>query len=223
MNNVIIVAAGSGSRMKLNYNKQFVLLKNKPMIIWTIEKYYNHDKIDNIYLAIRAEDQVEMEKLLDEYGLQNIHIVHGGKERQDSIYNCLKVIESSGIVLIHDGARPFVDVEVIDRSIDMTKHFYATCVGVPSKDTIKITDKNDSIVNTPDRKFLWCAQTPQSFKTDLIKKAYKYAYENNIKATDDASLVEAIGHKVKMVMGSYDNIKVTTPEDLAYAQYILNK
>ncbi|WAW14973.1 2-C-methyl-D-erythritol 4-phosphate cytidylyltransferase [Peptostreptococcus equinus] len=223
MNDVIIVAAGSGSRMKLNYNKQFALLNGKPMIAWTIEKYYNHENIDNIYLAIRPEDQDLMEKILNKYNLNRVNIVYGGKERQDSIYNCLKQMGKSDYILVHDGARPFVDKDIIDRSIKATKIHKATCVGVPSKDTIKRVDDSDIIKDTPNRQFLWCAQTPQSFEASLIKNAYEYAYENNISATDDASLVEAIGYKVKMVMGSYENIKITTPEDLAYGQYILNK
>ena len=220
MIDVIIVAAGSGKRMKSKVNKQFLEVNGKPVIAWTIDKFYRNRNIDNITVAIREEDEDYMRNIISRYGFENIKLVYGGKERQDSIANCLKEIVHTDYVLIHDGARPFIDDEVIDRCIEETKVHKCCCVGVPSKDTIKIVDNSLNITSTPDRKTLWCAQTPQAFHIDIIKSAYKHAEETGFLGTDDASLVENIGYKVKMVMGSYNNIKITTPEDLIPAETI---
>lgn len=220
MVDVIIVAAGSGKRMKADSNKQFLKINNKEIIAWTIEKFYNNKNIDNITIAIRKEDEQAMKDLIAQYGFENIQLVYGGKERQDSIYNCLNKIIHTDYVLIHDGARPFIEEETINRCIEETKLHQACCVGVPSKDTIKLVDKFGNISATPDRNKLWYAQTPQAFHIDLIKKAYSYARENGFLATDDASLVEKLGYPVKMLMGSYNNIKITTPEDLLLAKLL---
>lgn len=223
MVDVIIVAAGSGSRMKVNINKQFLRIKYKPLIVWSIEKFYNHPQVDNITIAIRQRDEEFMKDILKEYGFKNIKLVYGGRERQHSIYNCIKEINDTDILIIHDGARPFISDEIIDSCIYETHRYGCTCVGVPAKDTIKvINEKNLVISDTPNRDTLWCAQTPQSFKFDIIKKAHEHAHENNIEATDDSSLVEMMGHEVRMIMGSYSNIKITTPEDLRYAKFLLH-
>lgn len=218
MIDVIIVAAGSGKRMNSDINKQFLKINNKPIIAWTIEKFYTNKNIDNITVAIRKEDEEYIQDIISQYEFKNINIVYGGKERQDSISNCLDKIIHTDYVLIHDGARPFIDNDTINRCIEETRIHQCCCVGVPSKDTIKIVDNFGNISSTPDRKKLWCAQTPQAFHINIIKKAYKYAKETSFLATDDASLVENIGYKVKMVMGSYNNIKITTPEDLIPAE-----
>lgn len=220
MIDAIIVAAGSGKRMNSDINKQFLKINNKAVIAWTIEKFYNNENIDNITLAIRKEDEEYIKNIISQYGFEKINLVYGGKERQDSIANCLDKIIHTDYVLIHDGARPFIDTETINRCIEETKVHKCTCVGVPSKDTIKIVDNFGNISATPDRKTLWCAQTPQAFHIDIIKRAYKNAKESGFLGTDDASLVENIGYKVKMVMGNYNNIKITTPEDLIPAEMI---
>ncbi|MEG0250783.1 MAG: 2-C-methyl-D-erythritol 4-phosphate cytidylyltransferase [Peptostreptococcus sp.] len=219
MIDAIIVAAGSGKRMNSKENKQFIKIENKPIIIWTLEKFYNNNNIDNITVAIRREDEKEMLSLLDKYKMENIQLVYGGKERQDSIKNCLDGIIHTDYVLIHDGARPFVSDEIIDKCVHSC--FYKSCcTGVLSKDTIKIVDKDKIISSTPDRNSIWCAQTPQAFHIDVIKEAYQYAKETGFIATDDASLVENLGYEVEMIEGSYNNIKITTEEDLAIAKYI---
>jgi len=230
MIDLIIVAAGSGKRMNSTSNKQFIELDSIPIIAHTLKRFYNKHSIDRITIAIRPEDEADMKNILGEYGYKNIHLVYGGKERQDSIYNCLTYISSlekyddkDHLVLVHDGARPFVDDDTIRTCIDETKLYRATCLGVPVKDTIKLVDSNGSITSTPDRNSLWAAQTPQAFDFNLLMKAYRNAYDNNLSVTDDASMVEALGHRVKIVMGSYENIKLTTPEDLIYAKYLIKK
>ncbi|MBC2576609.1 2-C-methyl-D-erythritol 4-phosphate cytidylyltransferase [Peptostreptococcus canis] len=233
MFDVIIVAAGSGKRMNLDKNKQLLKIKNKPILAWSIEQFYNNDRIDNIIIAIREQDRNEINDILKEYNFENIHLVPGGKERQDSIHNCINKLDellkkqvgytytqSDRYLIIHDGARPFIDKEIINRTIEETKIHNSICIGVPSKDTIKIIDDEKIICQTPKRESLWCAQTPQSFRLDIIFGAYKNAYEKGFIGTDDASLVENMGSKVKMVIGSYENIKVTTIEDLIFAENI---
>lgn len=220
---VIILAAGSGKRMMADKNKILLDLGDRPIIAHTIAKFYNHPRVRKIILAIREEDRVQIDSIIDAYGFEDIVRVIGGAERQDSIYNCMGVLsDDTHILLIHDGARPFVDEDTITRSILETIECGATCVGVPSKDTVKIVDQEGIILDTPDRIQVWCAQTPQCFRLDLIREAHTRARQESFLGTDDASLVERYGHKVKMIMGSYMNNKITTPEDIKQARYILD-
>lgn len=223
MNSVIIVAAGSGKRMKLDINKQYIKIKEKEVVAHTIEAFYQNPNIDEIIVCIKKEEEEFFkENIIDKYQYKNIKIAYGGAERQDSINNGLKqVAEDCSVVLIHDGARPFIDNSVINDSIEAAKEKGAVVVGVPVRDTIKVVS-NDTIENTPERSTLWQAQTPQTFKYDLIIRAYEEAYKSNYYGTDDSMLVENIGKNVTMIMGSYENIKITTPEDIDYAEHILN-
>ena len=225
MNGVVIVAAGSGSRMKRDINKQFIKLDGKEIIAYTIEKFYKSEDIDDIVIVIKEnEEKYFIENIINKYGFDNIKLAYGGKERQDSVYNGIKKLNRNcEIVLIHDGARPFVNENIIKNSIKEAKENNAVVVGVPVKDTIKVVDSNGNIVDTPNRSLLWSVQTPQSFKYEIITKAYEYAYSNDYYGTDDAMLVEHIGYNVKMIEGSYDNIKITTEEDLHFGIQILNK
>jgi 2-C-methyl-D-erythritol 4-phosphate cytidylyltransferase len=225
MNGVVIVAAGSGSRMKRDINKQFIKLDGKEIIAYTIEKFYKSEDIGDIVIVIKEnEEKYFIENIINKYGFDNIKLAYGGKERQDSVYNGIKKLNSNcEIVLIHDGARPFVNEYIIKNSIKEAKENNAVVVGVPVKDTIKVVDSDGNIVDTPNRSLLWSVQTPQSFKYEIITKAYEYAYSNDYYGTDDAMLVEHIGYNVKMIEGSYDNIKITTEEDLHFGIQILNK
>ena len=225
MNGVVIVAAGSGSRMKRDINKQFIKLDGKEIIAYTIEKFYKSEDIDDIVIVIKEnEEKYFIENIINKYGFDNIKLAYGGKERQDSVYNGIKKLNSNcEIVLIHDGARPFVNEYIIKNSIKEAKENNAVVVGVPVKDTIKVVDSDGNIVDTPNRSLLWSVQTPQSFKYEIITRAYEYAYSNDYYGTDDAMLVEHIGYNVKMIEGSYDNIKITTEEDLHFGIQILNK
>lgn len=219
----IILAAGAGRRMMSDKNKILLDLAGKPIIAHTIARFYDHPMIRRIVLAIRAEDEEEIDSIIEQYMFKNIVKVIGGPERQNSIYNCIGAIsDDTNIVLIHDGARPFVDDDIITRSILESLDCGATCVGVPSKDTVKIVDSDNRVVQTPDRSLVWCAQTPQTFRFDLIREAHTRARQEGFLGTDDASLVERYGHKVKMIMGSYTNNKITTPEDIRQARYIFD-
>jgi len=223
MNGVVIVAAGSGSRMNMSINKQFIKLNNKEIIAYTIEKFYKHYNIQDIVVVIKKEEVEFFNKeIIEKYKFENIKIAFGGNERQDSVYNGLKSLDSKcDIVLIHDGARPFVSEETVNKSIQEAKNYKAIVVGVPVKDTIKVVNDNNDIVDTPDRSKLWAVQTPQTFDYSILLKSYEDAFKHNFYGTDDAMLVERIGYKVKIIEGSYNNIKITTQEDLNIGTQIL--
>ncbi|MGL5694215.1 MAG: 2-C-methyl-D-erythritol 4-phosphate cytidylyltransferase [Peptostreptococcaceae bacterium] len=222
MNSVIIVAAGSGKRMNAGMNKQFIKLNEKEIIAHTIDAFYENKNIDEIIVCIKKEEEEFFNKeILKKYNFENIKIAYGGKERQDSIYNGLKNLDTKcEIVLIHDGARPFVNDGIINESIEVAKEKKAVVVGTPVKDTIKVVN-NGNVKDTPRRESLWAAQTPQTFDYKLIKNAYDEAYKNDYYGTDDSMLVEYIGQEVTMIMGSYENIKITSPEDINIGEKIL--
>ena len=225
MNSVVIVSAGKGSRMRADINKQFLKIGNKEVIAHTIDKFYNNTNIGEIIIVIR-EDEKEFfeENIIKKYDYKNIKIVFGGKERQDSVYNGLKEVDKKcEIVLIHDGARPFVTNEIIEKSIECAQKNSCAIVGVPVKDTIKIVSENKNVLDTPNRSTLWSIQTPQVFNYSLIMKAHKKAKDNKYYGTDDSMLMEYMGYNVKVVEGSYNNIKITTPEDLKIAEEILRE
>lgn len=225
MNSVVIVSAGRGSRMKTDVNKQFLKIGDKEVVAHTIDKFYNNKNIGEIIIVVR-EDEKEFfqENIINKYGYKNIKIAFGGKERQDSVYNGLKQLdEKCKIVLIHDGARPFVTNEIIEKSIECAKECNSAIVGVPVKDTIKIVNEDNEVCDTPNRSTLWSIQTPQVFDYSLIIKAHEKAKYDKYYGTDDSMLMEYLGYNVKVVEGSYNNIKITTPEDLKIAGEILRE
>jgi 2-C-methyl-D-erythritol 4-phosphate cytidylyltransferase len=214
-NIVIIVAGGKGKRM--GKPKQFLKIAGKPMLAWTVAAFQKCHAIDGIILVV-AKEQMTLAKRIKAAKL--IAVVSGGEERQDSVRNGLVALPASTeIVAIHDGARPGLSVETIERSIKEAKNYGAVVVGVPVKDTIKVVSRQSLVVSqTADRSNLWAAQTPQTFQLEIIRKAYDRLIEN---VTDDAMAVEKLGIPVRMVMGEYTNIKVTTPEDLTIMKSIL--
>lgn len=222
MNTVIIVAAGKGKRMKSAINKQYLEINKKPILAITLEKFQNSN-IDDIILVLN-EKEVEYckENVLGKYNFSKVKfIINGGKTRQESVYNGLKSVSKETLnILIHDGARPFITKEMINKAILMLDKYPAMVFGVPVKDTIKISNQDMYIDNTPERNKLWSIQTPQIFKYNLILRAYDNAYKENIEGTDDSSLVEKIGERVKIIEGSYNNIKITTPEDVKFAKIL---
>ncbi|NLM03528.1 MAG: 2-C-methyl-D-erythritol 4-phosphate cytidylyltransferase [Clostridiales bacterium] len=222
----IIVAAGRGKRMGMDFNKQFILLNNKPILAYTLEKFEKTESIDEIVLVV-GKDEIGFvkENIIDKYSIKKVSkIVAGGKERQDSVYNgLLAVKEHCSIILIHDGARPFIEEELIEKSIDMARKMGAVVVAVPVKDTIKRVDNDMKVIDTLKRDELWSIQTPQTFQYKLLKKAYDLNRENKDIVTDDAMMVERLGGTVNILKGSYKNIKITTPEDLIIAENILKE
>ena len=217
----IIPAAGSGKRMGGNRSKQYLAIGERPILVETLMVFNESPHIDEVILVSPPDDIDLMEGLLKKYDLAKVSkIVKGGKERQDSISNAIDSLDrDSGIVLVHDGVRPFIDDEIIRELIDTVNQYGAAIAAVPVKDTVKKVLHN-SITGTVPREDLWLAQTPQAFSAKVIIDAYANAREKGIRGTDDASLVEAMGLAVKIVMGSYKNIKITTPEDLLFAEAI---
>lgn len=224
----IVLAAGSGSRMKSKTKKQFMEIKGKP-VIWYSLFEFEKSRVDEIILVTGKEDIDYCKKeIVEKYNFKKIkNVVAGGSERYESVYNGLKEV-TGNIVLIHDGARPLINNEIIERSIEGTIKSDACVVGVPVKDTIKRANKEGYIIDTPNRSELWITQTPQSFKTDLVKMAYKKMKEElekgntTLNITDDAMVVEEFTtNQVRFVQGDYKNIKVTTLEDIDIAELFI--
>jgi len=224
------MAAGRGTRMGSKQNKIFLTIGNKPVIVLTIQNLMNI--LTNLQISfhfvvvIYTDDKSYMSDLFQQWNipLQKITFVVGGDDRQTSVFFGLKAIHHEDtVVLIHDAARPFIEVGFIASCIKMVMKTGAACVGVPVKDTIKQVDHDHVIVDTPPREMLWQVQTPQAFSIDIIKKAHEKANEDGFRGTDDAVLMERLGIPVQMVMGSYRNIKITTPEDLTYAEVLLGE
>ncbi|MFB6075990.1 MAG: 2-C-methyl-D-erythritol 4-phosphate cytidylyltransferase [Candidatus Aenigmatarchaeota archaeon] len=221
MRNVIIPAAGKSSRLG-EEDKLLLEFDGKPAIIHTLEPFQKSKLIDNIILVTRESKLNILNELVDKHEMSKVsNIVLGGKTRQDSVYSGLKACPvDSEMVLVHDGGRPLVTQDIINNTIEAVEKHGAAVVGTPCKDTIKISE-NGFAIRTPNRDKLWNIQTPQGMKYDLALKAFKKAYEDNFQGTDDVSLVERLGKEVKIVSGSYENIKITTPDDIKFVREIL--
>lgn len=224
MISAIILAGGKGKRMGAPVSKQFIEIKGKPIIYYTIKKFSENKKIDNIVVVL-SKDEVGYfkENILEKYNLKVDNIVIGGTERQDSVYNGLKSLEytNTDIVLIHDGARPFISDRIIDDGIKFAQVYGACAPGVMPKDTIKIKNESNFSVSTPDRGSLVAIQTPQVFKFNEILECHEKIKINNIVVTDDTMVAEKFGYSVYLYDGEYTNIKVTTPEDLILGEKLI--
>lgn len=221
MNSAIILAGGRGKRMNSKISKQYIDINGKPILYYTIKKFMNCKDVDNIVVVV-PEDETDYckKEIIIRYDLKVDLIVAGGKERQDSVFNGLKAIKESDIVLIHDGARPFLSSELIEKGIKLAKIYKSVAPGVMPKDTIKVKDENSFSNETLNRSSLVAVQTPQIFDYKLIFECHKKVKENKLMVTDDTPVVEIYGNKVFLYEGEYTNIKVTTPEDLVFAKYL---
>lgn len=222
----IIPAGGAGRRINTGTAKQYLLLDELPVLVHCLKVFEQTAVIDEIILAVPASDiKFVREELIEKNDLQKVaKIIAGGAERQDSVQNALVALtDECDIILVHDGVRPFVTRDMINRVAEAAREFQAAAVGVQAKDTIKEAQTDDFVVKTLPRQNLWLVQTPQAFQSAVLRKAYEAAYRNNFCGTDDASLVERIGVRVKMIAGSYENIKITTPEDLIIAEALLKR
>lgn len=220
---VIVVAAGQGTRMNLDKKKQYIEIKGETILSRTIRAFQVNDLVDEIILVVNSDEIFFCKnEIVQARGFSKvISIVAGGYDRQESVYNGLKEVnEECSVVLIHDGARPFVDEQIIHTCIEGALSFEAVCAAVPVKDTVKTVDEEGYITITHNRAALWAVQTPQAFSCPLILEAHLKAKEEGFRGTDDSVLVERLGKKVKLVMGSYNNIKITTQEDLVFAEAI---
>ena len=221
----IVLAAGSGKRMNSKVHKQYLLIKEKPVLYYSL-KAFEESQIDEIILVVGSgEVEYCKKEIVEQYGFLKVcAVVEGGKERYHSVFEGLKAAGDTDYVLIHDGARPFLTQAIIERTINAVCQYQACVVGMPVKDTIKIIDEDNCAKETPNRSSVWIVQTPQAFSYPLIYDAYeRMLKEEDTAITDDAMVVERMtDKKVKLIEGSYQNIKITTPEDLAIAEAYLS-
>lgn len=226
----IILAGGKGRRMHSSVPKQLIEVKGRPLLYYTINAF-EKSKVDSIILVVpKGEEEKYKNIFVGGFGCSKImKIVSGGAERYDSVNNALKVTDSD-FVLVHDGARAFIEPQTINKNISLVQQYEAVVTAMPVKDTIKIADENAFVKSTPNRETLWQIQTPQTFRTSLLKECYSKLYAelssdkfpDNVKITDDSMVVERYSDTpVKLIEGSYENIKVTTPEDILVADRLL--
>lgn len=238
----VVLAAGAGKRMQSNVAKQYLLLDEKPVLWYALNTFEQSEVIDEIILVVgKDEIPYARENIVNYYGFKKVSaVIEGGSERYFSVWEALQVIESSQVgwaenevsyVFIHDGARPFVTEKILVDTYNAVSEYGACVTGMPVKDTIKIADENEFAVQTPNRKSVWMVQTPQVFERNLICEAYRQLIDKlpelnrqGVNVTDDAMVVETIMDRpVRLVRGSYENIKITTPEDMDIAEVLLKK
>lgn len=221
----VILAGGKGTRMLADINKQFLNINSKPMIFYTLNAFQQNKNVDDIVLvASKYEIDYCKRQIVEKNNFTKVvKIVSGGLKRQDSVINGLEAIDNCDIVLIHDGARPFINDSIIDNGIKFAKQFGAAACGVNPKDTIKVKAQNGFACKTLDRSTLFNVQTPQCFEYDLILNSHRKVKKDNVTVTDDTMVAEYCGHRVYLYEGSYNNIKITTPEDLIIAENIFKK
>jgi 2-C-methyl-D-erythritol 4-phosphate cytidylyltransferase len=219
----VIVGAGEGKRMGATARKQFVKIAGRPIIAYTLDVFEKTPLVDHMVIVV-PRDAIDWvrDDIVEAYGYKKVHaIVYGGETRQESVYNGLKALKpGTETVLVHDAVRPLVSETLIRRVMDAARTTGAAITAVPPKETVKRVESGD-IVGTLDRRLLWLAQTPQCFRFDLIMNAHTRAAAEKIEATDDAALLETSGIKVAVAVGSYSNLKMTSPEDLPMFEYFL--
>jgi len=216
----VVIAAG-GSSQRMGDDKLFAMLGDKPILVRATQPFQKCQLVNQIVVVVGGERKERCRRLVTGKEWSKVtDVCLGGERRQDSVAAGLKRLNKCDWVVVHDGARPLVTVDLIERGLEAAKETGAAVAAVPVKDTIKVTGDDRIVQQTPPRQNLWAVQTPQVFRTDIITEAYSRA---NSDVTDDASLVEQLGYKVKLYMGSYDNIKVTTPDDLALAKILWQK
>lgn len=223
----IVLAAGQGKRMGTKVHKQYLELAGRPILYYSLKAFEESAVIDEILLITGAgEEDYCRREIVDKYKITKVsRILQGGAERYHSVWNGVQELREDGYVFIHDGARPFVDEEIISRAFQEVQVHKACVVGMPVKDTIKVADKNEFVEKTPNRSSLWMVQTPQVFENHIVRGAYSMLMrESYINVTDDAMVVEQmLKYPIKLVYGSYENIKITTPEDLEIAEVLVKR
>lgn len=228
-NIALVMAAGKGKRMNSDVNKQFIEVNGKPILYYTLNVLSSCDCVDGIVI-VASKDEVKKceQEIVNRYKFKKvISVVSGGNERHNSVFNGLQEIKEKhldcSVVMIHDGARPFVQKEIIEKGIEYAERYGAAACGVTPKDTIKTKGGDSFSAGTLSRDSLFCVQTPQSFRFDLIYNCHKKISEIKMPITDDTMVAEWFGNDVYLYPGSYDNIKITTQEDICIGEYILSK
>ena len=223
----IVLAAGQGKRMNSRVQKQFLLLQGKPLLYYSLACFQNSSVINDM-IVVTGKESIDFckKEIVELYGFTKVKaVIPGGKERYDSVYAGLCACEGTDYVFIHDGARPFVTEDMLQRLKAAVTEYGACIAGMPSKDTVKIADEKGLVAKTPKRSHVWMIQTPQVFSFGLILEAHNRARQGSMEEiTDDAMVIETCtDRKIKLVEGSYENIKITTPEDLLIAERILTE
>lgn len=223
---VIVLAAGKGSRMNSDIPKQYINIGRYPVLYYSLKVFQEYGAVDRMVITTSVED-IDMVRydIVGKYGFSKVSdVIQGGKERYDSVYNALQVMDGVDYVMIHDGARPCVNAQMLDRLCESVMTDKASVPAVPSKDTVRLADDNGYVTMTPDRKYVWNIQTPQVFEMQGICSAYNRFYRErpDCNITDDAMIWEMYdSRKLRLVMGDYMNIKITTPEDIGVAERII--
>lgn len=222
---VIIAAAGQGKRMGSAVNKVFLPLAGRSVLAHSVLAAGAAQGVAKIIVTAAPEETEKVSRLLTQLAIPiPWQVVAGGSERQHSIANALKVVpDNAAMIIVHDGARPLAQTALFDQTVAAARQHQAAIAAVPVKDTIKLADDTGLVTGTPDRRTLWAVQTPQAFSSKVLRNAYEQAAQDRYLGTDDATLVERLGITVKLVPGSYENLKITTPEDLRLAEVLLAK
>lgn len=220
--NIGVIVASAGQSKRLGHNKVLMELGGKPVLLFSLEKFLRLDSLSELVIVVRPQDEGDVRDILSKAGISHptIKIIHGGKERQDSVYRGLKMLTSSDVVMVHDGARPFISYDLIVKLIEEIEQHQAVIPALPVKETIKVV-KDGYVESTLKRELLWSVQTPQVFRYKVLLEAYEKAYQDKFYGTDDASLVERLGYKIRVIEGEYTNLKITTREDLLLAHRYL--
>lgn len=220
---VVLPAAGSGKRMGAGQNKLFLTLVDKPILVHTLLVFEQDENCTGIWLAVKDEERAQIQSLLAKYAITKVKgLPTGGMERQHSVHSCIKEMQAVEVVLVHDAARPFITIPTITELTNVAYRKGAAIAGVRAKDTMKVVE-NGLIKETVDRDSLWMIQTPQAFRFDLLAQAEDVAEKVGFLGTDEAMLVERLGHEIHIVESSYENVKMTTQEDLIFGEAIINR
>ncbi|MFS0576092.1 2-C-methyl-D-erythritol 4-phosphate cytidylyltransferase [Sporosarcina sp. 179-K 3D1 HS] len=220
---VMLPAAGSGKRMGAGFNKLFLEIGETPILIHTLRVFDSDPDCAGILLAVKPEERGQIQDMLGQFGITKVKaLVDGGEERQHSVASCIEAHEGAGVVLVHDAARPFIRRDVIRKLVDMASAKGAAIAGVKAKDTMKMA-RNGVVEKTVNREALYIIQTPQAFRYEVLHEATKKAEEDGFLGTDESMLVERLGHPVHIVESTYDNVKMTTQEDLVFGEVLLKR
>ena len=220
---VVLPAAGSGKRMGAGQNKLFLHLVGRPILVHTLLVFEQDKNCTGIWLAVKDEERPFIKSLIEQYNITKVKgLPTGGQERQHSVHSCIKEMNAVDVVLVHDAARPFITIPIISELSKIAYEKGAAIAGVRAKDTMKVVH-NGLIKETVDRESLWMIQTPQAFRYDLLAEAADVAEKVGFLGTDEAMLVERLGHQIHIVESSYENVKMTTQEDLIFGEAILNR
>lgn len=219
---VVFLAGGSGTRMGGGIPKQFLPVNHKPLALYSFDVFLALPEVQEIIVVCEPQYESIFRNSADSKGIK-LRFAPPGKRRQDSVFNGIKLLQGNPLVCIHDSARPFIRAALVRQVVQAAKSWEAAVAAVKVKSTIKMSDGAQIVVDTPNRDSLWEAQTPQVIRLDLLKEGFDYVHEHHVGVTDDVSLVELLGKPVKIVEGSYENIKITTPEDLNFIEQLKEK